>query len=271
MNQPDNYFFFGGSKSGLGYNEDQYSLPRWQDVTISRMTVYDQTYRQIPSQGWMVCCPGGGGWGACVHAARRPARHAVVARALTEWHPSAPPPPSNPPSPPQFVPLIDYHGGGADAAFEPMSAHLAEYNMALGQYLGAGVAACYRGTRLYDTPAVQAVVAGWVAVYKKYRAIITSDLIHVRRPDGQSIDGWLHANAQLDDAVGFAVFFNPTGAQLNQTLRLPLYYTGIETTALVSQEDGPAVALALARDYSVALPVSMPPQSVTWFAIRKGA
>ena len=49
INQPDNFFFQGGQRTGMGYSEDQYSLPRWQDVTISRMTVYDQTAR-IPKQ-----------------------------------------------------------------------------------------------------------------------------------------------------------------------------------------------------------------------------
>jgi len=31
-----------------------------------------------------------------------------------------------------FVPLVDYHAGGADAAFEPLSEHLPEYEFALG-------------------------------------------------------------------------------------------------------------------------------------------
>lgn len=226
MNQPDNYFFQGGSKTGMGYNEDQFSLPRWQDVTISRMTVYDQTYRKIPSQGWM------------------------------------------------FVPLVDYHGGGDDAAFEPMSQHLPEYNMALAQYLGAGVAACYRGVRLYDTQQVQAVVAGWVALYKKYREVITADIIHVRRPDGNSIDGWLHADAGLrgssTGAVGFVMLFNPASIALTQAVRLPLYYTGITDIALLSQEDAAAVATPLARDFSVWINVTLPPQGVTWFVVRSG-
>ncbi len=37
--------------------------------------------------------------------------------------------------------------GGAAAQFEPLSDHLIEYEWALAQYLGYGVAACYRGTR----------------------------------------------------------------------------------------------------------------------------
>ncbi len=37
INQPDYYFYQGGSKTGMGYNEDQYSLPRWMDISVSRL------------------------------------------------------------------------------------------------------------------------------------------------------------------------------------------------------------------------------------------
>ena len=36
INQPDFYFYQGGNKVGMGYNENQYSLPRWEDLTVSR-------------------------------------------------------------------------------------------------------------------------------------------------------------------------------------------------------------------------------------------
>ena len=36
INQPDYYFYEGGSKTGMGYNEEQYSLPRWMDISVSR-------------------------------------------------------------------------------------------------------------------------------------------------------------------------------------------------------------------------------------------
>ena len=124
--------------SPSSHNHQHHSPPA-PTCSVSRMTVYDQTYAKIPTMGWM------------------------------------------------FLPLQDYHGGGPDAAFEPMSQHLAEYEMGLAQYLGAGIAACYRGFRLYDTPEVQAVVAKWVATYKAHRAIITSDIVHIRRPDGQAL------------------------------------------------------------------------------------
>jgi len=46
--------------------------------------------------------------------------------------------------------------------------------------IGAGVAACYRGYRLYDTNETQALVTKWVSFYKKYRSILIRDIIHVR-------------------------------------------------------------------------------------------
>lgn len=53
VNQPDNYFFQGGSKTGMGYNEFQYSLPRWKDLSVSRAGMYDDLYMHLPTQGWM--------------------------------------------------------------------------------------------------------------------------------------------------------------------------------------------------------------------------
>ena len=41
------------SFSGLGYKENQYSLPRWEDISISRQSVFDDSYRLIPTAGWM--------------------------------------------------------------------------------------------------------------------------------------------------------------------------------------------------------------------------
>jgi hypothetical protein len=36
IRQPDKYFFDGGNHAPLGYSEEQYSLPRWTDLTVSR-------------------------------------------------------------------------------------------------------------------------------------------------------------------------------------------------------------------------------------------
>ena len=84
-----------------------------------------------------------------------------------------------------FVPIVVYHGGGDAAMFEPLEKHLLEYEWALAQYLGYGVAACYRGNVLYDGPMSETLVKKWVSFYKLYRDILTSDIVHIRRPDLQ--------------------------------------------------------------------------------------
>ena len=67
-----------------------------------------------------------------------------------------------------FVPLVEYHGGGKAATLEPLSEHLYEYKTLMFQNYGAGVQACYRGPRLYDTPETKQVVTEIISWYKKY-------------------------------------------------------------------------------------------------------
>jgi hypothetical protein len=124
-----------------------------------------------------------------------------------------------------------------------MCHYLLQYEWALAQYLSYGVAACYRGPRLYDNVQTMGVAKKWVDFYKKYRDIVTSDIVHVRRPDMQGtaeqngdkthyflppldFDCILHVNPFITNR-GLAVVFNPTSTSLNFTLSLPLYYTGI--------------------------------------------
>ena len=39
INQPDEYFYYGANKAAMGYDESQFSLPRWLDLSISRQGV----------------------------------------------------------------------------------------------------------------------------------------------------------------------------------------------------------------------------------------
>ena len=36
------------------YIEDQYDLARWEDLSVSRQDMFDDTYHYIPTQGWMI-------------------------------------------------------------------------------------------------------------------------------------------------------------------------------------------------------------------------
>ena len=166
-----------------------------------------------------------------------------------------------------FVPLVEYHGGGAAATFEPLCEHLDDYEWHLAQNFGSGVNATYRGPRLFDTEETKAVVKKWVDFFKKYRPILESDLIHVRRPDGRSIDCVLHANAQINPC-GLAMLYNPTRTVQRMTLKLPLYYTGLSEIAKVRKEEGEPKRYKIDRNYNVEIPIEMEAKSVSYLVIE---
>ncbi|MBI5864648.1 MAG: hypothetical protein HZB38_09090 [Planctomycetes bacterium] len=211
LNVPDWYFLNGSSKTGMGYRETNWSLPRDQQEIIERQNIFDGTRFKTPSMGWM------------------------------------------------FVPLTEYHGGGPAATIEPLHEHRDHYERRLANLLGAGVQACFRGPRLYDTADTRAIVAKWVAFYKQHRAILDGDLVPLRRADGRDWDGWLHVNPGAAEC-GLAMIYNPLDREIDRTIRLPLYYTGLTEAAHVRAQDQPPRIVPLARDYSIQLDVHVPAQ-----------
>jgi hypothetical protein len=218
LNVPDWYFLAGSSKTGMGYRETDWSLPREHQEIIERQNIFDGTWEKAPSMGWM------------------------------------------------FVPLTQYHGGGAAATIEPLKDHLEHYETRLANLFGAGVQACYRGPRLFDTDETKAVVKKWVDFYKAHRAILDSDLIHLRRADGQDWDGWLHVNPALKER-GLAVIYNPLNEPIERRIRLPLYFTGLTARATLRHEDGSSEEIKLERDYSAEITVKIPPHGRAWLIV----
>jgi hypothetical protein len=182
LNVPDWYFLNGSSKTGMGYRETNWSLPRAQQEIIERQNIADGTRYKAPSMGWM------------------------------------------------FVPLSEYHGGGAAATIEPLKDHLDHYQARLRNLLSAGVQACYRGPRLYDAPETEAMVKGEVAWYKKHRELLESPLILLRRADGRDWDGWIH----VAPGKAIATIFNPLTKTIDREIALPLYYTGLTGKATMT-------------------------------------
>ncbi|MEM7655767.1 MAG: alpha-galactosidase [Bacteroidota bacterium] len=133
-----------------------------------------------------------------------------------------------------FVALVEYHGGGEAATLEPLGDHLDAYEAHMVQNYGSGVQACYRGPRLYDTEATKALVQQQIDHYRRYRDILNSSLIHLRRPDGRDWDGFLHVNPNLNER-GYALLFNPTDQAMQRELSLPLYYTGLTESATIRE------------------------------------
>ena len=205
INAPDDYFFQGTNKEGVGYNENQFSLPRLEELVITRSTLFEGTFIMPPTAVW------------------------------------------------SFVPLIAYHAGGGAASFWPPSQHIRDYELALAMHMSFGIAACYRGPGLYDTPAVRDMVTSWVGWFKLHRRVLTADIIHIRRADGQAIDGIVHVDPRnAAGEIAMAAFFNPTTAVLTTTILLPLYYAGVAPGAAVN------VSHAVPAGALLALPKSVP-------------
>ncbi|MGL4943013.1 MAG: hypothetical protein ACRC46_07470 [Thermoguttaceae bacterium] len=220
LNVPDWYFLNGTNKTGMGYRETNWSLPRAQQVIHGRQNIFDGTWNKLSSMGWM------------------------------------------------FVPLTQYHGGGAAATMEPLSENLVDYERHLANNFGAGVQACYRGPRLYDTETTKAVVERYVAFYRQYRDILDSDIIHLRRADGRDIDYFLHVNPQLP-TKGLLMLYNPTDKDVKRTITVPLYYTGLTDVAKVTErEEKQPQEYSLNRHYEIELPVTVPAGGCSWYVIE---
>lgn len=168
-----------------------------------------------------------------------------------------------------FVPLVQYHGGGAEATIEPLKDHLPDYELHLMNNLGYGAQACYRGPRLYDSEETRALVIKWVQWFKKHRAILESDIIHLRRADAQNLDGMLHVNPELEEK-GMALFYNPLFETKTWKVSLPLYYTGLTRRARIAIADGKPKTYALDRQFRVSLELTIPAQGMVWVVIKAG-
>ncbi|MEZ0609593.1 alpha-galactosidase [Fibrella sp. WM1] len=166
-----------------------------------------------------------------------------------------------------FVPLTQYQGGGSAATIEPLSEHLADYKALMLQNYGTGAQACYRGPRLYDTDATKTAVRQVIDWYKTYRAILNSDLIHLRRPDGRDWDGMLHVNPRLPQK-GLAVLFNPLKEPIRRTIRLPLYYAGLIDSARIRVGEGKPQLYRLNRQREATLTVDIAPESMLWLVVE---
>jgi hypothetical protein len=166
-----------------------------------------------------------------------------------------------------FVPLTRYQGGGPEAVLEPLSEHLEDYKQLMMQYYGAGVQACYRGPRLFDSDATKQTVISVINWYKKYRDILNSDIIHLRRADGRDWDGILHVNPNLR-TKGLLMLYNPLKEKITRTVKVPLYYTGLKGKVSIAEKGVGAQVKSIDNKSEIELTFSIGPESYSWFILN---
>ena len=104
-------------------------------------------------------------------------------------------------------------------------------------------------------------------VHSGYRAILDSDIVHVRRADGKGVDAMLHVNPRLEEK-GLAMVYNPTPQPIATQLKLPLYYAGLIDEARIREQNGEAATYTLDRQYNADLEVYAPAKGITWFVVE---
>lgn len=166
-----------------------------------------------------------------------------------------------------FVPLTAYHGGNKDAVLEPLSEHLEDYRQLMMQYYGAGVQACYRGPRLYDTEVTKAMVIEVIDWYKKYREILNADIIRLRRADGRDWDGWMHVNPKGKEKA-LVMLFNPTNENMEKELEIPLYYTALQDKVNVSIEGNVSKKYPIKQNQKLSIKINIPADGFTWLILE---
>ena len=107
-------------------------------------------------------------------------------------------------------------------------------------------------------------VVNW---FIKYRTILESDIIHLRRADGRDIDYMMHVNPSLKEK-GFLMVFNPTDKTISKKITVPLYYSGLKDEASVREQENTSVKYMLDREYSIELEVVVKPNWYNWYIIE---
>ena len=103
--------------------------------------------------------------------------------------------------------------------------------------------------------------------YKKYRDILESDIIHLRRADGRDIDYMMHVNPNLKEK-GFLLVFNPTDNTITKKIKVPLYYAGLTNKASVREQEGNPSSHKLNREYEIEIEVEVKPNWYNWYVIE---
>ncbi len=148
----------------------------------------------------------------------------------------------------------------------PLKKNIDRYKQILMQYLASGCQLGILGYEIYDSPETKAMISECLDWFREYRDILTSEIIHVSRPNGRDLDCMLHVNPFIN-RKGMVVVFNPTDHEITKNLRIPLYYTGLKNKVTVREGGQNPISYTISEKKELLLPVKVKAQSTTWFIL----
>ena len=163
--------------------------------------------------------------------------------------------------------LVGFYTNDPRVGLEPLCDNISRYENQLVQYLASGCQMTIRGKRLYDTPETKVMVQKWLDWFRKYRSILTSDIIHVSRPTGRDIDCIMHVNPELKEKAIITVF-NPTEQAITKEILIPLYYTGLKNSAMIYEQENSGKKYSLDSSGNAIVSISVPAESFNWYVVE---
>jgi hypothetical protein len=89
----------------------------------------------------------------------------------------------------------------------------------------------------------------------------------LRRADGRDWDGIMHVNPQLKEK-GCVMLYNPLKYKIERQIKLPLYYTGIKSSARISLKEDMPKTYQLDKNGRANLNITIPAEGYVWLIIE---
>ena len=243
INAPDPYFFDGTHKCGLGYDESQWSMERWQWITQARQEIYDQTFHKVPSMGWMFVPIDE------YHAGGDVATIEPIKEHMAEYN---------------FI-LGTYFLSGIQAAyrgrrlFDPTDGGASEKMV-------AGWVTFFKAHR---------VILNSDIIHVRRADLGSYGTLHGGGYTGR-VDVMMHVNPdrQACPERALAVIYNQAATPARDRVVLPLYYSGIAAVTGVAvvtdSATGKVTRHAVSAFGTITVEVDVPAMSITWMNVTEG-
>lgn len=174
------------------------------------------------------------------------------------------------------TPLVQYHptqpGYTSNATLAPVGQHLVEYDWALSQAFGMGIASNIRAISLYDDDKSKTIISKWVKFAKTYREVLGSPFITLQFTNQTGVDIILHRAPEgyypTTSHRALAMLWNTQATEATLNVSLPLYYAGLQGSARVRQQEGEAMTISLDGNCTGQYTVTVPAMEITYLVVE---